>query len=99
MIRKVILIATVVVALWAAPAAAQYSPGGGVQGEGINQSDGGDVAGSGTDSSGSGSGSGDSTLARTGSTVTDLAPYGAALIVVGGLVVMAARRRSTPDLA
>ena len=90
MIRKVIVIAFAVLALWAAPAAAQYGPDGSVSGAGANQGSGGASGGAPAVSDGS--------LARTGSDVLDLAPYGAALIVVGGLVIVASRRRPA-DLA
>jgi hypothetical protein len=80
MIRKIIVIAFVVLALWAAPAAAQYGPDDDVGGAGVDQ--------------GGGTAVGGGSLARTGSSASDLVPYGAVMVMVGGLVLVVARRRS-----
>lgn len=90
MIRKMLVIAITLVALAAAPAAAQYTTDGGVRGAG--QDNGGNVAGAGTgtgSASGSGSGGG---LANTGTDPMRSLAVGVVLITAGGLL-LATRRR------
>jgi LPXTG-motif cell wall-anchored protein len=93
MIHKMIVIAFAVVVLSAAPAAAQYGPGSGVEGVGANQGDG-SVAGTGADSGVSPTSSAASgSLARTGFDTTDLVPLAAGLILAGALTMLVVRRR------
>jgi LPXTG-motif cell wall-anchored protein len=87
MIRKIIVIAFAIVALSAAPAAAQY----------------GEVEGTGTDNtptaSGTASGTDSGSLARTGSDVTVLVPIAAGLLAAGGLALVLVRRRDTSAIS
>ncbi len=97
MIRRVVLVASMVTLLWAAPASAQtYAAVESVnQGQVVISSNGPAVqSGSGNQVSSAGAGNGD--FARTGSSnVTPLVQVGFVLLGGGALLVSVARRRRT----